>query len=405
MKPSLYLFIAPLALALASCGGTTETSELPILDVEAAIADTRNFDLSEIAESIEFIPLDDSVPESLLGDPRYTGDTKNNFYFINTTNKPVLVFDKSGKFKYTLGSMGRGPDEFLQINGLATDYENDNLYLNVRSGEGYVQSMVAYDSAGRLFARLDSVRFSALTYYKDELVFSKPYPDPNASDFDPNGRIPLLERWTADLKPAGTFDVLNKESNYVTLYYQDSFTKRPAGSTWFSMANNGESLLLKEVRSDTLYHYDGGPSLIPAYFFNMGTNSFPEVASMELSEWQKWSSDNYQLYALSESDRYVFATIAKFMQGEQEWRCLIFDRDESYRGFTPIGGKNNAPLMFLDDIDLHMIDVRDNRMLGWFTAIEILDNAATITNPELKALAATLKEDSNPVMVVIHLKK
>jgi hypothetical protein len=38
-------------------------------------------------------------------------------------------------------------------------------------------------------------------------------------------------------------------------------------------------------------------------------------------------------------------------------------------------------------------------------AIDIADNANSITNPDLKILATALKEDSNPLIVVATLKK
>jgi hypothetical protein len=38
-------------------------------------------------------------------------------------------------------------------------------------------------------------------------------------------------------------------------------------------------------------------------------------------------------------------------------------------------------------------------------AIDIVDNAEQITDPDLKALAATLTENDNPVIVVVKLKK
>ncbi len=42
---------------------------------------------------------------------------------------------------------------------------------------------------------------------------------------------------------------------------------------------------------------------------------------------------------------------------------------------------------------------------GDIATLDIVDNAGSITDPKLKEIAATLKEDDNPVIVVAELKK
>ena len=55
MKPTIFI---ALALALVACGESP--SDVPVLDLGAAIENPRPFDLTEIAQEIEFIPLDDT---------------------------------------------------------------------------------------------------------------------------------------------------------------------------------------------------------------------------------------------------------------------------------------------------------------------------------------------------------
>ncbi len=83
---------------------------------------------------------------------------------------------------------------------------------------------------------------------------------------------------------------------------------------------------------------------------------------------------------------------------------LVFDRREGFGGFSAVGPDGGAGL-FVGGLAFTPMYIRDNRLVGYMQALDIVDNADAITNPDLKALAATLREDSNPVIVVATLKK
>jgi hypothetical protein len=54
---------------------------------------------------------------------------------------------------------------------------------------------------------------------------------------------------------------------------------------------------------------------------------------------------------------------------------------------------------------LHNATRQLRKLTKYIQAFDIVDNHDAITNPDLKALAATLKEDSNPVIGIAKLKK
>jgi hypothetical protein len=65
--------------------------------------------LSEIADDITYIPLDNSFPISLIYSPRYF---INNSIYLSALNSGVMVFDRKGKLLRKIGSIGRGPGEY-----------------------------------------------------------------------------------------------------------------------------------------------------------------------------------------------------------------------------------------------------------------------------------------------------
>ncbi len=83
---------------------------------------------------------------------------------------------------------------------------------------------------------------------------------------------------------------------------------------------------------------------------------------------------------------------------------LVIDKREPLNNFSAIG-PDGKPGLFLGGVKFTPSYIRDNRLVGYMQALDIVDNAATITNSDLKALAATLKEDSNPVIVIATLKR
>jgi hypothetical protein len=73
-------------------------------------------------------------------------------------------------------------------------------------------------------------------------------------------------------------------------------------------------------------------------------------------------------------------------------------------GFSATGGPDGKPGLFIDGVKLTPMYVRDNRLVGVMQALDIVDGAGRITRPDLKELAAGLREDNNPVIVVATLK-
>ncbi|MBN1790741.1 MAG: 6-bladed beta-propeller [Bacteroidales bacterium] len=116
MKTQTALIIS--VLSLLSCFSCTihenskkEKISFPItihLNLTKVNSDSMN--LSEIAEKVEYIPLETS-DSSLLRDIYNLGVT-NEYYFIKN-DWDILKYDKNGKFVNTLSRSGKGPEEAM----------------------------------------------------------------------------------------------------------------------------------------------------------------------------------------------------------------------------------------------------------------------------------------------------
>ncbi len=378
-----------------SCGVETGDA-LPTLDIEAAIDNPREFDLAEIAESIEFIPLDDSRKEGLIGLMiGQMGESRDGFYLCEGFMTPVQHFDRTGKFVSTIGRIGRGPNETNYIFGMAVDYETGNVYIN---------GSVGYDSSGRMFARNDSVSGSRTVYHNGQLLLltSPSILNPDAYNGE---RIDFIKILSRDLKHEGTIDVPNfGPADY---FFTDSRSGALGTGSVAFMSDGGERIVVRQGRNDTIYHYATGV-LEPALVLNIGRYSLP-AEGYGLNPAVEWSDKFYSVDNLWEGSRYVVVSADNYQlrpTGERiPGRRLIFDREDLSAGGFSATGPDGTPGLFLDGIKFTPMYVRNNRLVGYMQALDIVDNAENITDQQLKALAATLKEDSNPVIAVVELKK
>lgn len=395
------IVLSILAGCLAGCGqkAATTDSNLLTLDVEAAIDSPRPFDLSEIAEGTEFIPLDDSNEKGLIGSIREIEESKNRFYVVDDLRKPIKVFDKTGKFISTIGSAGRGPNEYLGLSNIAVDYEKENVYAVDDRGGMIVTRLLGYDPAGGLFARNDSIISPLISRHGDRLVLLRDLFNRSTAVGD---TVTLVETFSADLR---------RESEIKIAYRGDERLMEglPGGGyTWIGppsvFSDNGRSLLIKETRCDTVFRYLNDTVLEPAYRLDMGkyfppAEMFgvmqPAAARMpSLDRIERMNSGPFAKYnwisGIYDGERYL---VVRTRRG-----FCIFDRND------PAGGFSTGSLS-IDSVPFMPMYVRDNRLVGYMPAIPIVDRAGEITNPDLKTLAAALRQDSNPMIVVVNLKE
>jgi hypothetical protein len=409
MKPTYPLFLFAMVCCLAGCDSNNKTNggELLVLDMESAIENPQPFDLADLADKIDFIPLDNSHQEALLGDIQAIAESKNRFYVIDRAQNPVRMFDRDGKFIATRGRIGRGPDEFLFIQDVVADWENDNLYLVVSNGNGnvFTNSMRAYRADGNIFARNDSISNGKIVCFDDKVLLFVNSPMRSLDRSDVEEMIDFMETFSPELHREAVLKTpFFNGSSRISLVTTDADGEIANFSVITAapmvVSNNGASLLVKkEGRNDTLYHYNKG-ALEPLWRLDFGSYAIPdEMFDTHYNKTLPW--DNFYLFRhIYAGDRYILATDTF----QPPAGCLLFDRQEGYAGFSAIGPDGKKGL-FLDGIRFQPAYIRDNCLVGYMSVLDILDNAESITNPDLKALAATLKEDSNPVIVIAKLKK
>ncbi|MDR2894044.1 MAG: hypothetical protein LBU97_01110, partial [Alistipes sp.] len=280
---------------------------------------------------------------------------------------------------------------FLQ--DVAVEYETDNLYA--RSGG----TVIAYNAEGRMLTRNDSIPAWSTAFVDGRLVALRQRHDVFVTDdTEPGSRVTLLDIFSPDLRPEGRVETLDKGTPM--RFSPEGFTML---LTEGFLSDNGESLVVKELMCDTAFYYRADGALESAYILDLGRHATPAGAFGENAT-VAWSDDFHRVDNIREGSRYLFV---ETMSGTPMRRSfIVLDREDPAAGFMSVGPDGEAG-MFLGGVKFTPSYIRDNQLVGYMQALDIVDAVATksITNPDLQALATTLREDSNPVIVVATLNK
>jgi hypothetical protein len=300
-------------------------------------------------------------------------------FYIADANSPVQQFDADGKFVGTVGRIGRGPGETGYIQSVSPNPETGEIYVDGTT------EVIGLDRAGNEFARADGFISWGIMWYGDRLL-TLPVVPPWEEDIYARDTIPFIGMYDRDLKPIGS--IYGPNVGPSVSMSGESFPP--------VISDNGERLLVKQGRGDTLYHYSAG-AIAPVYALPLGryAHTDPEAA---------WSIEsNYYSQDVWEGERWLIFSVNNGAEEGRKPDRLIFDRrDLSKGGFRTLGPGREQGL-FWGGVKFNPAYIRNNRLVGYMQAFDIVDNADRITDTRLKALAATLKEDSNPVIVIVQL--
>lgn len=400
------MIIVFLFVALFCCPGTAECSdkvEKVCFSVEDAVKNCKEVKLGRYAKDIEYIPFE-TTPESVMGYvPRFDFDGK--YCYVQTQEKCVLVFDASGKFVRSIDRRGRGPKEYNIINGLSAEHDRDSDFCLF----GDFKILSCYVESGNVREIKPSLRDGSSIRFGTYLEKGK-YAFTSALMVD---KLKYLQKvFVVDTMSNVVFSYeLGEESSYCMMgaFLGDMDIACPDVVYSFNGAlrvfnGNGDRLALFSTDFKELSNYifdfgkykrdvitkDGGDRLR----FDVNFNSVKECVSfIKIS----LLGNKYSL-----SGVYNKGSDTEFKGG-----VMILDK-VSNELYTMPYNYDYGSHGFVNDIDggapfdpQHCIG---NKMYQIIAADKFIEYAAKSTSKKMKVVAATLTEDSNPVMVVATLK-
>ncbi len=398
-----YFFIVIGIFGLFSCNGRS-SSEINVIntndksnsiELSDAIEEMRSVKLSEMVDSITYLPLSNS---HLLGDAKTS--LSKNYIFVGAS-----AFDWKGNYIFEIGSRGQGAGEEIYLNSII---EADQSFYSM------TDKMIVYDSDGKFTGRernvlelhpLDMGRADTsgiVTCTLDSLYFWD-------KNFNFKQAIRVVPDWTEKSTMFSSNRLLrfffeNRDSvlfyNYIndTIYRVLNDKIQPR---WIIDLKK-EKMPIKYLLGDELKRIETGSK----YFTN--GNFFDW-------EYLKETDNKIRVFSVYESEDYVFIywfRMFDFWQLRQlpQTKFQIAYFDKRTKNTTVVEGEG-----FVDDISslgtfYPLLGIHDNCMVNTYWPYQLqerVDSLQRIGKPvdkKLQGLLENMSPEDNPIVVMAHLK-
>lgn len=436
LKLISYFAISLQLILISSCTNqdkSFEDSNSPLMSypyyvdlIEGLNNNVENFYLSDIADSIKFIPLEKTEQSLLASVSRVEVEGDNiivNAVF-GQTRSYYFRYNTDGRFLNTIGRVGRGPGEYLQSD-FSIDYEKKRMVVFRWQS---TKDFITYKYDGEYLGKLpispisNSFRFTCLSGGRVAV-----YRYSNSRQWPIDTTISLF-----DLYDSTGYLVSSVPSPLLQITSKPDPPKRyetPAFGGFPGTYRQGREAILYSMWDDTIY-ITKGDSIKAAFILSKDSYSAPP----EIRYRTKPKDD--QNYLLEYLGPYMLVTDSLlFIEQHLGEEKLVF-RYNRYTGKTQSSrsrpsGRHAAGYLefsetpwFFDDLagsnaqlPIREVTGEDGSIIAvTYDAIDFLrlysedsinggfGNIPEMRNQRLKVLQS-LSEDDNPVVVIIYLKK
>jgi hypothetical protein len=356
----------------------------------------NKFSLSMIAEDVNYIPLDDSIPIESI----YSMRINKRGIFLSTKNPGILHLDFNGKYVCIIAHKGRGPGEYHYGMNFTVDEKNEMVFVVDR------QKIKLYSLNGNFVRDISTKEFIYGTAGGIEIF---------------NSRIFLADYGTyGDFK--FNWIVLDTLGNLIAKKYN---TIQPLGSMISGRTYNFKNkLFYYNYLNDTIFTILPDLQFKAAYLFSKGDFRWPDNLVL------KSLSQGYKLFkpgCMFETKNYIFMEYSF----QDRWAILLIDKKtkKMYQGYKEkkIGIVNYAASI-LNDIDgglpsspehssyFYYFDNDNEYIVTFIYPFELKEHISSNEfknstpkfpekKKELEKLANSLNENDNPVLMLVKLKE
>lgn len=354
-----------------------------VLDINDFLSE-REIKSSEFIDSVKFVPLE-TTNESLIGEINKLICTENRFFiFDSDIGKNVLIFSKEGRFIRKIPK-GGGPEEILNPGDIAVDEEKQHL--------------IVYDRTGLSFFDFDG------NFIKRKLVpfyFSNFRVIPNAYLF-----VTVAQNHNVHLGSLSTMQILISDTTFriISAGFPFHYPKGNSYSITDYTNSFGNNVNFSFKFSDKIYQVEDTLSVNEMYQLDFKKKTFPEaylkLGNKELLEKLKHNDSYYYMGDFVECETHEYFAIYNNFN-KKAYHTLIF-RDKSTGKF--MGG--NRVLLDTGTIPLFSFPLASykDKFIGAASSLAIhrylLEKKTELKENEL---LKNIDDDSNPVLVIYHLK-
>lgn len=387
------IYLLPLIQIAVACS----SSDSNIFEIDPRNFVDNKITLSEIANDIKYIPLDNSFPIGIT----YTLRITKEHIYLSIKEVGIVQFDRNGKFVRKIGSRGKGPGEYWYGMNFTVDDLTGNVYVldhgivKVYSPSGiFLRDILLKGYAG-------GYSFSDLEIFNSLLFFP---------DYIPTG----------DSKYSWVFiDTLGHlvatKKNSVPPFQSGIETE---GST-YKFENK---LFYSNYFNDTIFSISSNLSNSATYLFAQGDHRWPkeriDIESESIYRLFRhggmFETNRFIVFVYAYLERYTYCLIDKktketFLANKYEktpgrytkykpW--LINDLD----GGMPLSGNIKYYSENEDEFIITLINPFNLKTYVASAEFKSIIPKYPEKKKELIKLADSMKETDNPVLVLVRLK-
>ncbi|MDR1369860.1 MAG: 6-bladed beta-propeller [Dysgonamonadaceae bacterium] len=375
-------------IVMTGCGGGTQsTGDLITVDITKSFSSKKELILQDFMD-VEYIALetnDDFVNQGFV-----QAISKEIILVTNYNNDgDIFVYDRTGNAIRKINRKGQGGEEYISCRGVTLDDEKNEMFIN----DHLARKIKVYDLEGNFKRSLKQKEEGRSMFYWEMLNYDKD----NLICYDElNEEVPFLIVSKQDGSIAKEIRTPFEEKKIFIQLLRTEEGTRGAGPGNYSRITpfNGNWILL-EPSSDTIY------TLMPDYSLRPFIARTPPVSSMdpEVMLTLKLLSNRYffmesikNVYDFDKGAGFPKTYFAYDTQERDFFRYVAYNGDYSYKkeiymvALTPVNREGES-WCSINSFELRK-DYKEGKLKG-----------------KLKEVAATLEEDSNPVIMVVKTKK
>ena len=375
-----------LALLSTACGsGNKEASELPQIDVNTNYPE-KEICLQDVAE-VSYVALDSQ--DDLLFNGSVKSVSDKGIVIYDASNQRLLFFDNQGKFLNPVGRKGQGPEEYPMMFTVFVDWDNNELVvfcsqsqIVVYSLDGTFKRRVTFDSnvnPGDVYGWSDG---QFVSYRKGVLD--------KDGQLEPYRPIVFYSREAGKMEDSLSY---RKEHEFPVIVGKGSME-----ISYPSLVKLNGDVYVNDLSADTIYRL-----VSPTKALQPVITRTPSVVDDGDGYFMDLYGITSRFYFFKFSSRQLSFDAGNFRIIDDKSKNAIYDRKDG-KVYHPKFINKDYPSMEKCELRFsEEVHACATIQLEAFELIEALE--AGKLSGELKTIAEGLKEDDNPVLMVVKFKE
>lgn len=376
------------------------------IDFAEIIKDQKEVPLSEIAESVKYIQLENS-DKALLGNVFDVQLTPEYIFIKHSGSRLLAQFSCNGEFIRNIGTEGRGPKEYGLIRKFSLDQENRLIYIHTN----WTHKVIVFNFDGE-FVR--SLRFptsgrGSISWSRDSFLVSFSEPEMG------NEPYTFIEtNFNGDTIQTVNNHIFwgeNDQTHFMVSYW---------GRNVYYRTN--DKLQMKSWYNDTVYTFSNENKIVPAFFIDLKHHKLPNDQVYERKSTKPLPEECYWV-GVNESSKYIFIRygdqydkLKKNRKGKANG-CVYFDkltkkgtalkRKEDANGFINDinGGPQFLPRFSNDSLIFVEVSALDMKTFLESDEFKNREVKSPAQKEVLTKIKRDLKEDDNHILMLAKLKE